>query len=71
MNTKNMLRYCHDISGVCEVVIVVHSKAQQELVVRSKRGKSVQQSPSFTMRGTREKKEQGQLVLCYVGFLIN
>ena len=48
---------------------VVHSKAQHESVIRSKRRKSVQQSPSFTRCGTREKKEQGQLVICYEGFL--
>ena len=50
---------------------VVHSKAQHESVIRSKRRKSVQQSPSFTRCGTREKKEQGQLVICYAGFLTN
>ena len=48
---------------------VVHSKAQHESVIRSKRRKSVQQSPSFSRCGTREKKEQGQLVICYAGFL--
>ena len=42
---------------------VVHSKAQHESVIRSKRRKSVQQSPSFPRCGTREKKEQGQLVM--------
>ena len=52
------------------VKTVVHSKAQQESVIRSKKEKFVQQSPSFTRCGTQEKKEKVQLVICYVGFLI-
>ena len=51
------------------VKTVVHLKAQHESVIRSKRRKSVQQSPSFIRCGTREKKEQGQLAICYTGFL--
>ena len=51
------------------VKMVLYSKAQQESIIRSKRGKTVQESPSFTTSpgvGREKKKEQGQLVGTYV-----
>ena len=51
------------------VKTVVHSKTQHESVIRSKRRRSVQQSPSFTRCGTREKRSRVSWYICYAGFL--
>ena len=51
------------------VKTVVHLKAQHESVIRSKRRRSVQQSPSFTRCGTREKRSKVSWYICYAGFL--
>ena len=56
--------------------MVLRSKAQQESIIRSKRGKTVQESPSSTTSpgvGSEKKKEQGQLIGTYVtqNFFIN
>ena len=56
--------------------VVLRSKAHKESIIRSKRGKTVQESPSSTTSpgvGSEEKKEQGQLLGTYVTqmFFIN
>ena len=56
--------------------MVLRSKAQKESIIRSKRGKTVQESPSSTASpgvGSEKKKEQGQLLGTYVTqmFFIN
>ena len=56
--------------------MVLRSKAQKESISRSKRGKTVQESPSSTTSpgvGSEKKKEQGQLLGTYVTqmFFIN
>ena len=56
--------------------MVLRSKAQQESIIQSKRGKTVQESPSSTTSpgvGSEKNKEQGQLIGTYVtqNFFIN
>ena len=56
--------------------MVLRSKAQKESIIRSKRGKTVQESLSSTTLpgvGSEKKKEQGQLLATYVTqmFFIN
>ena len=65
---------CHleraELTKLQEVLkMVLRSKAQKELIIRSKRGNTVQESPSSTTSpgvGSEKKKEQGQLLGTYV-----
>ena len=65
---------CHleraELTKLQEVLkMVLRSKAQKELIIRSKRGNTVQESPSSTTSpgvGSEKKKEQGKLLGTYV-----
>ena len=65
---------CHleraELTKLQEVLkMVLRSKAQKESIIRSKRGNTVQESPSSTTSpgvGSEKKKEQGQLLGTYV-----
>ena len=65
---------CHleraELTKLQEVLkMVLRSKAQKESIIRSKRGNTVQGSPSSTTSpgvGSEKKKEQGQLLGTYV-----
>ena len=68
---------CAEVTKFQEFLkMVLRSKAQKESIIRSKRGKTVQESPSSTTSpgvGSEKKKEQGQLLGTYVTqmFFIN